>query len=727
MIRFEDLVAKAEVYIPGPDIELLRRAYVFSAFAHKGQVRRSGESYLVHPLEVAYFLADLRLDPAAIIAGLLHDVVEDTLTTVDRVTELFGPEVAHLVEGVTKISTLPFSSTAERQAESFRKMMLAMVDDIRVILVKLADRLHNMRTLQHMSEESRQRTAQETLDIYAPIANRLGMSRVKNELEDLAFQYLEPEAYQSLKSRVERRRKATEGLIDDVRRTMATKLEEAQIPVVAIDGRIKRLFSIHQKLTRQKIDLEQVYDFLAVRIITQSVKDCYAVLGIIHQAWPPVPGRIKDFIATPRPNGYQALHTSVVSGQGVAVEVQIRSEEMHRQAEEGIASHWKYKEGRVGAANDERYFQWLRQMLEWQQEVRDPQEFIQNLKVDLYPEEVYTFTPKGQVKSLPRDATVIDFAYTIHTDVGHRCVGGRINGKMMPLRTRLKNGDIVEIVTNPKHRPSRDWLNFVVTARARNKIKQYLHGEEKARAVELGRKLLEKEARRFDANVKSVLDDAALDKVANEWGVQQGSEVLAGIGYGKIGARQVLGRLLPGGVQQEKRESAVTSAVKRAIGLGDDRIKVRGIDDLLVVRARCCNPIRGEKIVGYITRGKGVSVHSANCPNVTNLMYDPERRIDVEWDKGDDPGQYTVSLTLEVEDKKGILAEVSARIAGVNTNILDIEAHTDDQRRGWIKVTIEISDLKHLEKVMKSLKRAPGVVSVDRARAVPKDASQTSP
>ena len=364
MIRFEDLVAKAEVYIPGPDIELLRRAYVFSAFAHKGQVRRSGESYLVHPLEVAYFLADLRLDPAAIIAGLLHDVVEDTLTTVDRVTELFGPEVAHLVEGVTKISTLPFSSTAERQAESFRKMMLAMVDDIRVILVKLADRLHNMRTLQHMSEESRQRTAQETLDIYAPIANRLGMSRVKNELEDLAFQYLEPEAYQSLKSRVERRRKATEGLIDDVRRTMAAKLEEAQIPVVAIDGRIKRLFSIHQKLTRQKIDLEQVYDFLAVRIITQSVKDCYAVLGIIHQAWPPVPGRIKDFIATPRPNGYQALHTSVVSGQGVAVEVQIRSEEMHRQAEEGIASHWKYKEGRVGAANDERYFQWLRQMLE---------------------------------------------------------------------------------------------------------------------------------------------------------------------------------------------------------------------------------------------------------------------------------------------------------------------------------------------------------------------------
>ena len=448
MIRFEDLVARAQAYMPDSDIESLRRAYVFSALAHKGQVRQSGQPYLVHPLEVAYFLADLRLDPAAIIAGLLHDVVEDTLTTVERIQELFGPEVAHLVEGVTKISAIPFSTSEERQAENFRKMLLAMVDDIRVVLVKLADRLHNMRTLAAMPDDRRHRTAQETLDIYAPIANRLGMSRLKNELEDLAFQYLEPEAYEALKARVERRRKATEGLLEDLNKAMAAKLKEAQIPVVEIDGRIKRLYSIHLKLKRQKIDLEQVYDFLAIRIITHSVKDCYAALGIIHHTWPPVPGRIKDFIATPRPNGYQSLHTSVMTTKGVPVEVQIRTEEMHRQAEEGIASHWKYKEGRVGAANDERYFQWLRQMLEWQQEVRDPQEFIQNLKVDLYPEEVYTFTPKGQVKSLPRDATVIDFAYAIHTDVGHQCIGARVNGKMMPLRTRLKNGDIVEIVTN---------------------------------------------------------------------------------------------------------------------------------------------------------------------------------------------------------------------------------------------------------------------------------------
>lgn len=724
MIRFEDLVGKAETYMPSEDIETLRRAYVFSAFAHKGQVRRSGEAYLVHPLEVAYFLADLRLDPAAIVAGLLHDVVEDTLTTVDRLEELFGKEVAHLVEGVTKISAIPFSSSAERQAENFRKMLLAMVDDIRVILVKLSDRLHNMRTLDVMSEESRLRTAQETLDIYAPIANRLGMSRLKNELEDLAFQHLEPDAYQALRARVEQRRKATEGLIESFRRAVRATLDEAAVPVVAIDGRIKRLYSIHLKLRRQKIDLEQVYDFLAVRVITPSVKDCYASLGVIHHAWPPVPGRIKDFIATPRPNGYQSLHTSVMTEKGVPVEVQIRTEDMHRQAEEGIASHWKYKEGRVGAANDERYFQWLRQMLEWQQEVRDPQEFIQNLKVDLYPEEVYTFTPKGEVKSLPRNATVIDFAYAIHTAVGHQCIGARINGKMMPLRTRLQNGDVIEIVTSPKHKPSRDWLNFVVTTRARNRIKQFLHNEEKSGAVELGRKILEKEARRFDVNVKLLFESDLLDRLAPEWGVPGGPDLLAAVAYGKVGARQVLAKAVPAEqLKEEKKESAVTSAVKRAIGLGPDRIKVRGADDMLVFRARCCNPIQGERIIGYITRGKGVSVHAESCPNVTNLLFDPERRIDVEWDKGDSPALYVQRLQLDVEDRQGILAEVSAKIAAVHTNILDIEARTDPSGRAGIKVTVQISDMKHLTRVIKALRGVKGVVSVDRARASALDAS----
>src|SRR6476661_4842091 len=448
MIRFEDLVEKVRGINPDADIDLLRRAYVFSAYEHKGQVRHSGEPYLVHPLEVADQLADMKLDVVAIAAGLLHDIVEDTHTPIERIRELFGADVAHVVEGVTKLGAISFSSSEERQAENFRKMLLAMVDDIRVILVKLADRLHNMRTLHHLPEERRVKIAQETRDIYAPIANRLGMSKIKNELEELAFKYLETPAYEALRIRVERRRRATEGMIEDLKKNVSAKLEEAQVPVLEIDGRIKRLFSIHQKLKRQKIELDQVYDMVALRIVTQSVKDCYGALGIIHQTWSPVPGRIKDFIAMPRPNGYQSLHTSVISERGVPFEVQIRTVEMHRMAEEGIAAHWKYKEGRIGDHRDERYFQWMRQLLEYQQEVRDPQEFIQNLKVDLYPEEVYTFTPKGLVKAFPRGATPIDFAYAIHTDVGHRCVGARVNGKMVQLRTRLKNGDIVEIVTS---------------------------------------------------------------------------------------------------------------------------------------------------------------------------------------------------------------------------------------------------------------------------------------
>ena len=434
MIRFEDLIEKVRATNPDADVELLRRAYVFSAYEHKGQVRHSGEPYLVHPLEVADLLADMKLDVVAVASGLLHDIVEDTQTPIERIKELFGADIAHVVEGVTKLGAIPFSSSEERQAENFRKMLLAMVDDIRVILVKLADRLHNMRTLHHLPEERRIKIAQETRDIYAPIANRLGMSKIKNELEELAFKYLEPKPYEALRQRVEGRRRATEGLIEELKTTVSAKLAEAQVPIIHIDGRIKRLFSIHQKLKRQKIDLDQVYDFMALRIVTHSVKDCYAALGIIHQTWSPVPGRIKDFIAMPRPNGYQSLHTSVVSERGFPFEVQIRTAEMHRVAEEGIAAHWKYKEGRHGADRDEQYFLWLRQLLEFQQEVRDPQEFLQNLKIELYPEEVYIFTPAGEVKALPRDATPVDFAYAIHTDVGHQCTGARVNGKMVPLQ-----------------------------------------------------------------------------------------------------------------------------------------------------------------------------------------------------------------------------------------------------------------------------------------------------
>ncbi len=716
MIRFEDLIEKVRAANPEADTELLRRAYVFSAYEHKGQVRGSGEPYLVHPLEVADLLADWRLDVAAIAAGLLHDIVEDTPNSIDKVRELFGEQVAHLVEGVTKLSSLQFSSSEERQAESFRKMLLAMVDDIRVILVKLADRLHNMRTLHHLAEERRARIAQETRDIYAPIAHRLGMSKLKNELEDLAFRHLEPASYQALRAEVESKRKVHEGLLDQLRTQLLAKLEAAQIPVVAIEGRTKRLWSIHQKLARQKVSLDQVYDLLALRVITKTVKDCYGVLGIIHQMWAPVPGRFKDFIAMPRPNGYRSLHTSVVGERGLPFEVQIRSEEMHGVAEEGIAAHWKYKEGRVGAERDEMYFQWLRQLLELQQEVRDPQEFMQNLRIELYPEDVYIFTPKGEVKSLPRGATPVDFAYFVHTDIGHTCIGARVNGRMVPLRTRLSNGDIVEILTQAGHKPSRDWLNFAATSRARNKIKHFIHAEEKTRSIELGRRLFDKEVRRYGVD-RALTGDAALGAIAAEYGTPKADDLLAAIGYGRVTARSVLARLLgPGTLQEKAPDGALASVVKRVLGAGgEQKIKVRGADDLMVFRARCCNPIRGERIVGYITRGKGVSVHAAACPNVVNLLYDPERRIDVEWDKASDVSPYSVRLRISVEDRRGILADVSTRIAAINTNIRDFEATVGEDHRGSIRLTVEISDLKHLERVMKSIRGVNGVLDVERA------------
>ncbi|ODS53563.1 MAG: GTP pyrophosphokinase [Acidobacteria bacterium SCN 69-37] len=716
MIRFEDLLEKVRAFSPDADLELLRRAYVFSAYEHKGQVRRSGEPYMIHPLLVADLLADMRLDVVAIAAGLLHDIVEDTPNTIEKIRELFGEQVAHVVEGVTKLSALQFASSEERQAESFRKMLMAMVDDIRVILVKLADRLHNMRTLHHLSEDRRIRIAQETRDIYAPLANRLGMSKVKNELEELAFRHLEPATYQALRLEVERKRQATEGLIEELTHELGEHLRDAQIPVVRIQGRIKRLWSIYQKLQRQKISLDQVYDFIALRVITPSVKDCYGVLGIVHQMWSPVHGRFKDFIAMPRPNGYQSLHTSVVGPGGVPFELQIRTEEMHRIAEEGIAAHWKYKEGRVGADRDEQYFAWLRRLLELQQEVRDPQEFMQNLRIELYPEDVYIFTPKGEVKSLPRGATAVDFAYFVHTDVGHRCVGVRVNGRMVPLRTRLNNGDIVEVLTQAGHTPSRDWLTFVATSRARNKIKHFIHAQEKVRSVDLGRRLFDKELRRFTVD-RALVTDEALGRIAAEFGGPRVDDLFASIGYGKITARTVLTRLVGQDALKEREAEAAPSTPPRrpAAGGEDQKIKVRGIDDVMVFRAKCCNPIRGEKIVGYITRGKGVSVHASTCPNVVNLLFDPERRIDVEWDGGTDVMPYTVRLKISVEDRRGILADVTASVADMNTNIREVEANANDDHRGSIRMSVEISDVKHLETVMKSIRNVEGVLAVERA------------
>jgi guanosine-3',5'-bis(diphosphate) 3'-pyrophosphohydrolase len=720
MIRFEDIYERVGRHYPGADLEILRKAYIFSAVEHKGQTRASGEPYLIHPLEVAAILAEMHMDPTCVAVGLLHDVLEDTLTEPERIKEYFGEDVLRIVEGVTKISKIPFATSEERQAETYRKMLLAMVDDIRVILVKLADRLHNMRTLQYLPEERRVRIARETVDIYAPLAGRLGMGKMKNELEDLAFQYLEPDGYKALEARVEERRQSFSAFIEKLKVVLSERLQAAGLGAT-LEGRIKRLYSINNKLRRQRIDLEQVYDFVALRVIVPTIPDCYAVLGILHNLWRPVPGRIKDFIAMPRPNGYQSLHTSVIGDEGHPFEVQIRTPEMHRVAEEGIAAHWKYKEGRSGFDADDQAFAWLRQLLDWQQEVKDPHEFLNSLKLDLYPEEVYCFTPKGEVRMLPRGASAVDFAYAIHTEVGHQCVGARVNGKMVPLRYKLKNGDIVEILTSAGHHPTRDWLAIAVTNKARAKVRHYLNLAEKQQALDIGRKHLERELKRYDLTLKKLLAAGGkLDAIAQELGVgSRPEDLFAAVGYGKLSLRQVLARLLPAEKLEApapppERPRPITDAVKRLLRVGEERIKVKGEGGLLIYRAKCCNPILGEPIVGYITRGKGVSVHAQNCPNVVSLMYDPERRIPVEWDRDGDGGAYAVRIAVEVEDRPGLLAAITTVLADMKTDIRTAEARTFDDRNASIELTLRIQDLKHLEKVVKAIRGLTGVIDVER-------------
>jgi guanosine-3',5'-bis(diphosphate) 3'-pyrophosphohydrolase len=711
MTPFETVLKKVEVYRPGDDLAVLRNAYRLCEEKHGGQKRKSGEPYISHPLEVMNILAELHMDTVCLAAGMLHDVVEDTPTSVEGLEEQFGAEIAHIVEGVTKISRIHFMSPEEQQAENFRKMLLAMVDDVRVVLVKLADRLHNMRTLEHLSPEKRHRIAHETLEIYAPIAHRLGMGKIRGELEDLAFLYLEPEAYREVKKAVENRRKVNEHFLAEVKRLVEGKMKENSIPA-RIEARIKRLYSIWQKLKRQNIAIEQVYDLLAVRIVTDDVKNCYAALGVIHNTWRPVPGRIKDFIAIPRPNLYQSLHTSVIGPHGQPFEVQIRTEEMHRIAEEGIAAHWKYKDGSGTSVQDAERFAWLRHLVEWQKEMRDSNDFLSTLKIDLYPQEVYTFTPKGKVIVLPREATPIDFAYAIHTEVGNHCVGAKVNGRMVPLKTKLVNGDIIEIDTQSTQTPSRDWLAHVKTSRARNKIKHWINIEQRKQALEIGRKLLEKEARKHNIVLKKITEED-YQRVGKEYGCSLADDLLAGIGFGKYAARQVLSKLSPDAGQEPGKSSRLTSTFKRVLRIRSDAaIQVHGYGDLMVYRAKCCNPIRGEQIVGYITRGKGISVHSKNCPNVQNLMYDAERRIEVEW-TGPKYTFYPVRLALVTTDRQGMLAEITAVISGDRSNIQNLETRTDDNQAS-IDVTVDIVDKAHLEKIVSSLRKIEGVYRVER-------------
>jgi len=721
-MRIEGILDKVHEYNPQADLDPVMRAYVFAAKAHKGQERVTGEPYLSHPLEVAGVLAELRMDAATIAAGLLHDVVEDTKATQEEIQEHFGSEIGALVDGVTKLSRIPFSTREEAQAESIRKMVLAMSKDIRVILVKLADRLHNMRTLEPLPEEKRRLIAKETLDIYAPLAHRLGIYWIKAELEDLALRYLDPGAYQDLATRIARRRLEREGDINEVIDVLQKKLAEVDIRA-QITGRPKHFYSIYKKMHDQKKEFDEIYDLTAVRVITDSLKDCYGTLGVIHTLWKPISHRFKDFIAVPKSNGYQSLHTTVIGPKGDPVEIQIRTWEMHRVAEEGIAAHWKYKEGRSSIDPTDQSFVWLRQLMEWQRELKDSKEFLQTLKVDLFPDEVYVFTPRGDVKPLPKGATPIDFAFAVHTDVGYRCVGAKVNGRLVPLRTELQNGDIVEILTSPSHTPSRDWLKIVKTPRARSKIRQWIKNEERARSVSLGRDMLEKEIRRLGKSPVQLLKPEVLSAVLGRYGLGSEEEFFAAVGYGKVSPRQAVGRLLPPEEVQALAEAEETKEKKAdrkpaRLRPSDEGVRIRGIDDILVRFSKCCSPVPGDEIIGFITRGRGVSIHAVDCPNAVSLMADPERQIAVHWD-GQRKGAHQVKIRVQIgKDRPGILAEISTAISGTNTNIAQAEIRVTEERTGVNTFVLEVSDLRQLQAAMQAIQKVDGVVGVERVKSL---------
>ena len=719
-LRFVELMDKVRRNRPGDDLELLRRAYDFASEQHRSQRRESGDLYLSHPLAVAGVLADMKLDVTTLCAALLHDVVEDTRIPIERISEMFGDDVARVVGGATKISRIDLLAPEARQAENVRKMLLAMVNDVRVILVKLADRLHNMRTLEYLATDRQERIARETLEIYAPVANRLGMGLIRGELEDLAFRYLEPSAFFELQKKVVSKHKVQEKFLHEVQDAIRKKMVESGIPA-EVEGRTKGLFSLHQKMLRQQRSIEQIYDLMAVRVITDTVKNCYAALGVVHQIWRPVPGRFKDYIAMARPNLYQSLHTTVIHS-GQPFEIQIRTQDMHRIAEQGVAAHWKYKDGHGPSgraatdADDQRDDQrvlWMRQLIEWVQEMEEPSEFLSTLKVDLYPEEVYTFSPKGRVVVLTRGSTPVDFAYSIHTEVGHQCVGAKVNGQIVPLRHVLTNGDVVEILTQKGHEPSRDWLKFVQTSRSRSKIRHWINLHEREEATAVGRRLLEREARNCGISLKKISDED-WQRVASEYGCARVEDLHADLGYGKWSARQVLAKASGQTLAEstEEKPAKIVSTVKRMLGMQQATIQVRGHDDLMVYRAKCCNPIPGDDIVGYVTRGRGVAVHSTACPNVQNLLYETERRIGAEW-AGALESIFPVRLRILTEDRPGMLAEITAAISVAEANIRTLES-VGEHLHARIEIALDVRDRRQLEKILLQIKKIPGVFDIER-------------
>lgn len=706
------IIRKVKAYSLNADTEILKKAYVCAKSAHQGQFRFSGEPYVYHPLNVALILTELELDVTTIAAGLLHDVLEDTDVTSETLIAEFGEEIYELVEGVTKLSRIMFESKEERQAENLRKMFLAMARDIRVVMIKLADRLHNMRTLDYLTEEKQRKIADETLEIYAPLAHRLGMWRVKWELEDLALRHLEPKEYYDLVEKVAKQRREREAYIANTIEFLKTKLNEMNIRA-DITGRPKHFYSIYQKMKSQGKSFEEILDLIGMRVIVDTVRDCYAVLGLVHTVFKPIPGRFKDYIAVPKSNMYQSLHTTVIGPSGEPLEIQVRTWEMHHTAEFGIAAHWKYKEG---AHNDEEFdkkIAWLRQVLEWQKDMKDVQDFMETLKVDLFEDEVFVFTPKGDVKSLPAGSTPVDFAYNVHTHIGHSCIGAKVNGRIVPLDYELKNGDIVEILTSKVQTgPSQDWLNFVKSSKARSKIRQWFKEEHREESILKGKDLLEKELRKHLTDISQVMEPARLKEAALRFGFRESDDLLAAIGFGKVAVRQVVNKLIPRQVHNQYKQSKASSSSqvleKRAQG-----VKVKGVDNLLIKFAKCCNPVPGDEILGYITRGRGVSVHRADCPNVSALDDAPERYLEVEWET-DNGASYLVNIQVEGRDRVGLLADLMATVSEMKTNISAVTARKTKQKNAVINMTVEIKDVPQMQAVMDRMKKVDGIIDVYR-------------
>ncbi len=719
VIEIDDLVREVQSCYPDADEALLRRAYEFSARAHEGQTRRSGEPYLQHPLAVAGILTLLKLDVTAIVAGLLHDTLEDTVATQEELQTHFGDEVAHLVEGVTKIGQIPFRTYEEKQAENFRKMLLSMADDIRVVFIKLADRLHNMRTLGHLPERKQKQIAQETLEIYSPLANRLGMSGMKQELEDLCFQYLKSEAYSMLKLRVAKRDEERQDYVQSIIQETVDALAKAGLPGRVV-GRPKHLYSIHQKMESQGITFEEVHDLVAIRVITDTKINCYTILGVVHEAWPPVPERFKDYIATPRTNLYQSLHTTVLGPQGDHVEFQIRTEEMHRLAEYGVAAHWRYKEQEKVDERDEKVFSWLRQFVEWHRDLSDNRQFMDSVKLDLFHldvfhDVVFAFTPKGEVKELPLGSTPVDFAYAIHTQVGDRCVGAKVNGKIVPLRQELASGDTVEILTSPTQVPQKEWLKFVQTSRARAKVKHYLKDEEQKQGLELGRRLLERECRRRQLPTAQWSDSDGLSRIARKRGYASVEEMMRMVGYGRLSAVQLVNWLVPGG-DTDKAGEPVRGTPKAAPPQSPVKsVKVMGGRDALMQLSKCCAPVPGDSILGYLTRGRGLTIHAKGCPNLETMDYEKDRLVEVEWDMTVNE-RHLVKVCVLTFDRPGVLANVSSAIAASKANISRAEITTREDQKAVLDFMIEISDTRHLELALEGIGRVEGVISAKRVR-----------